>query len=354
VPSRVDGPFQTATGVRYKAVVTIGSGRGAPRLTRTVRTPQAASEALRHLERVATGDHTVAEVMAGYLAHLASRGETASVTLERYRQVCVTLAKTPIWERPTARLRPQEIEVAIMSTSGRQTTQALRWRVLRAGLRWGARCWKTSDPTPNVTPPRAGRVERPVLDGAELGALIASIPPNSALLDPFVLLAVVTGKRRNEVLALRVRDVDGDKVSIGESLEWIAGQDWRVKETKTGSVGEVQLPAFAAERVREIMRARFNRPDAFLCSQDGGLTPLDPKAVSLAFRAHADSRGLERLRVEDLRQFATVRITSGVPLGAVEDALRHATPRTTRRASIRRAWRACRSVVARVPISKGK
>jgi len=330
---------QTAAGVRYKAVVTIGSGRGAERITKTERTEAAAQLALEHLLLVAAGkaprhDHTVGEVMDGWLEHLDATRQAAPATLARYRQVCATLGATPLWRKRVSRLRPDEIEATLAAGAGGDETKRLRWRVLHAGLRWGARCWHTADPTPGVRPPRGGRTERPTLDGAGLRALIDSIPADSALLDPFVLLAATTGKRRNEVLALRVKDVDCETgtVRIGGSLEWLPGRPWRIKQTKTGATGTVQLPPSALVRVRQLVRERFNRQDAFLCSADGGRTPRCPRDVSLAFRAHADSLGLASLRVHDLRHsFATVLHGAGVDLRTIQDALSHTDIRTTAR-----------------------
>lgn len=335
MPSRIDR-LETAAGVRYKAIVTIGSGRGAARMTRTEKTEAAAQRAVAHLERVAAGevprrDRTVAEVMDGWLEHLEKRGETAPATLARYRQVMASLSTTTIWRRHLAQLQADDIEAAIAGGIGGAETKRLRWRVLRAGIRWGARCWQTADPTPQVRAPKASRPQRVTLDGAGVRALIESVHAN-ALLDPFVLLAATTGKRRNEVLALRVCDVDGDVLHVTRSLEWIDGQPWRLKETKTGQTGDVQMPPLAAERVRVLTKARFHNPNAYLCSLDGGRTPLNPRDVSLAFRAHCDRLGLEDLRVHDLRHsFATILHDSGVSLRDIQAALTHADSRTTMR-----------------------
>jgi integrase len=304
MPSRID-IRETPRGTRYKAVVTVGSGRGAPRLTRTEHTYEMAQRAVRHLEQVAAGeaprhDHTVGEVMDGWLAHLERTRQVAPTTLARYRQVCATLSGTRIWRERLAALRPDEIEAALSLGPGSAETKRLRWRVLRAGLRWGARCWHTADPTAGVTMAEARPVKRPRLTPYGLRVLLASVagrPP----LDPFVLLAACTGRRRNEVLALRVRDIDGDVVRVGRRLEWLPGRAWRIRPAGARP-SYVRVPSFAAGRLQELVRARSSRPDAFLCSSDGGRTPLSPRDVSLAFRIHADRFGLAGLRVEDLRR----------------------------------------------------
>jgi|GEM_PF-6444553 len=337
MPSHIE-TRDTPAGRRYKAVVTIGSGRGAQRITRTERTREAAERAIDRLEKVASGgapkhDLTVGEVMGRWLSHLERTGQVAPATLTRYRQVCATLGEARIWKRRLATLRPDEIESAISAGPGGIETKRLRWRVLRAGLRWGARCYRTTDPTPNVRPPRSERTKRTTLDGAGLAALIESTAGNP-ILDPFVLLAAVTGKRRNEVLGLRVEDLDLDtlRLSITKSLEWIDGRPWRLKDTKTGADGHAMVPDFALERLQHLVRDRFHRPDAFLCSLDGGRSPLCPRDVSLAFRRHADALGLDDLRVHDLRHsFATVLAESGVPLKTIQEALSHADARTTMR-----------------------
>lgn len=331
-------PLDTRAGRRYKAVVSIGSGRGAKRLTRTERTYAAAERALARLEAVACGeaprrDYTIGEIMAGWLDHLDATHQVEPQTLARYRQIVAHFAGTSLNRARVSAVSTAEIERVLANGPGGDETKRLRWRVLRAGLRWGSRSWHTLDPTPGVRPPRAARTRRAVLDGDGLRALIENCAVDS-LLDPFVTLAVVTGKRRNEVLGLRVGDIDPvtGAVRVDHALEWLPGRPWRLKRTKTGEQGVVHLPAFVLEEIRDLCRARFNRPDAFLCSLDGGRNPLDPREVSLAFRKRADALGLPDLRVHDLRHsFATILTDAGLSQRHVQHALDHADIRTTAR-----------------------
>lgn len=69
-----------------------------------------------------------------------------------------------------------------------------------------------------------------------------------------VLLAIATGMRRGEILALRWSDIDLDSpravVSVTRSLEGI-GRDLRFKETKSRSgVRQIPLPQFWIETLR--------------------------------------------------------------------------------------------------------
>lgn len=77
------------------------------------------------------------------------------------------------------------------------------------------------------------------------------------------LIALATGARRGEVLALRWRnvDLDGGTVRIVESLEQ-TGAGLRFKSPKTDRARAVTLPAFAVEELRRLKR---EQAESLLC-----------------------------------------------------------------------------------------
>jgi integrase len=77
-----------------------------------------------------------------------------------------------------------------------------------------------------------------VLNEAEIGKLVAAAKESSSdLLYPAVVLAVTTGLRRGELLALKWEDIDWDAktLTVRRSLEQTAGAPLRLKEPKTRS-----------------------------------------------------------------------------------------------------------------------
>ena len=97
-----------------------------------------------------------------------------------------------------------------------------------------------------VTPPRAAPVELEILDPAQVTALLQKLEGQG--LYPLTVLALATGMRRGELLALRWCDVDLDKamLRVARSLEQTIKGGLRFKDPKTRhSRRSITLPATA-------------------------------------------------------------------------------------------------------------
>lgn len=175
--------------------------------------------------------------------------------------------------------------------------QAVRWRVLH------------SNPCDHADPPRPAHREMRIIDEAGAGALLSALD-GSPLQIP-VLLALTTGMRRGEILALRWQDLDLDRgaLSINRTLEETE-TDLAVKEPKTErSRRTIALPGLAVEALRRHRAQQAEQRlkagpayaadrDLVCCRADGEL--LSPRSVSKAFAKLARKRGL-KLRFHDLR-----------------------------------------------------
>ena len=116
---------------------------------------------------------------------------------------------------------------------------AVRWKLL------------VRNPADAVEPPKVERREMQVLDEHQTKRLLAVVR-GTRLYIP-VLLAVTTGLRRGEILALRWQDVDLDRgtLAVRRSLEQTRGGN-RFKEPKTKRAGRVvSLPALTIEALRK-------------------------------------------------------------------------------------------------------
>jgi integrase len=161
-----------------------------------------------------------------------------------------------------------------------------------------------------------------------------------------VVLALATGARRGEILALRWRHIDLDRgvVTIAQSLEETRGGVLRFKAPKTDRARSVPLPAFAVvelrrhkiEQAEELLALGIRQDDnTLLCrradpfNRDGRLDPV------AAMNGHAVGREYRRVfrglkldipyvRFHDLRHsHATQLLIAGVHAKVVQERLGH-------------------------------
>jgi integrase len=200
---------------------------------------------------------------------------------------------------------------------------------------------------------RDGRLERNVADGVRAPRLavrkVEGLSPDQARailaafeghwLEPLVIVAIGTGMRLGELLALRWQDVHDGRIRVSGSLRTVA-EDGRYKlersEPKTSrSVRTLEPAPFvfdALERQRRSQRVLSEYVFAVQLHerpQKGGRlgqegAALDPKNVTRAFQRRLRAAGLPPMRFHDLRHaYATLSLVAGVPLRVVQEALGH-------------------------------
>ena len=155
-----------------------------------------------------------------------------------------------------------------------------------------------------------------------------------------VLVALATGMRRGEVLALRWKHVDLDRgtLRVMQSLEQTKN-GLRFKDTKTSKVRAIVLPAYAVEELRRLKRQQAEEllalgvgqtGDTLVCCRADG-EPLQPRSLTHQFaKLGKDMKGLPRLRFHDLRHtHATQLLSDGVHPKVAQERLGHSTSTTT-------------------------
>jgi integrase len=155
-----------------------------------------------------------------------------------------------------------------------------------------------------------------------------------------VLIALATGMRRGEILALRWRNTDLDRGSIRvvESLEQTKA-GLRFKQPKTGKARAITLPAFAADELRrrkreqaeELLRLGVRQDgDTLVCARADG-TPMLPTSLTHEFmKATARGKEIPRVRFHDLRHtHATQLLLAGVHPKIAQERLGHSTVTVT-------------------------
>jgi len=199
--------------------------------------------------------------------------------------------------------------------------RAVRWQLL------------VTNPVDRVEPPRPRRKEVNAPDESQAARLLA-MAEGTPLYIPAVL-AVCTGARRGEILAIRWSDLDLETgvLMVRRSLQQTP-EGLSFKEPKNGRVRRIDLPALAVEALKlhrgeerkqkELLGESYQDLDLVCCHEDGSL--WRPESFSPAFSKFARLIGLKSLRYHDLRHgHASQLLKAGIHVKAISERLGHAT-----------------------------
>ncbi len=285
---------------------------------------------------------TVAEYLDGWLDDVAPATAGAK-SLERYRSL-VRLQIVPyLGHIQLQKLRPADIAAwhqALGHTALSIKSIRHAHGVLRAALGHAAKIEVVErNVAAIITPPTAARAEVEILNAEQIAGVLAKLKSHSIF--PIVCLALGTGGRRGELMALRWSDLDLEAATmkIERSLEQVKGSIC-VKAPKTAAGRRtVSLPAFAVEALRDHRRQALELRFAV----GAGALPADapvfgdiegswpsPHVITLRWRAAVTRLGLPRVTFHALRHsHASALIAAGMDVVSVSKRLGHASPALT-------------------------
>jgi len=198
--------------------------------------------------------------------------------------------------------------------------QAMKWQML------------THNPSDAVQPPKPKHKEMAALDESQVAELLEHFRDSRLYLP--VLIAVTTGLRRGEVLAIKWQNVDlgTSRLFVRASLEQTK-EALRFKKPKTRkSERTVILPAFTVEALQAHRKAQAEYrlklgPDYqdfdLVCPREDG-SPWPPDSLSTLFAARIKKAPVPKIRLHDLRHtHATQLLKQGVHPKIVSERLGH-------------------------------
>lgn len=309
---------------------------------------QAQNECARLINELTQGTYveptkqTTAEFLDEWLAFI--KPSVAPKTHERYTEICRKGIAPLIGETVLAKLKTDRIDAAFSRalTEPRKngekplaprTVHHYR-RVLIKALSQAV-IWDrlAKNPAQATTPPRVERKQVLAYDAQQTVQLLDAFRPTRMFIP--VLLAVMCGLRRGEILALRWRHIElGDnlrRLSVIESAEQTK-EGVRYKEPKSGrartvSLSSTVLSELKAHRVRqaeEQLRLGI-RPsdDSFVVAQVDG-SPLQPRSLTHEWVRLITKTALPRIRFHDLRHtHASQLLSAGVHPKIASERLGH-------------------------------
>jgi integrase len=264
-------------------------------------------------------------------------------TAERYRDALAHVHRH-LGERPLQKLRPADVAAlyATLSRSGLAArTVQLVHRVLHRAL-GQAKTWQVirDNVAEIIKPPPAPDQEKSILQPDRARELLDRL--NGHQLYLLAALALATGARRNELLALRWQDVDLDagRLRIETALEQTRAHGIRVKAPKTRKGRRtISLPAHAVADLRAHWRAQQEQRLALgigkspadspvLATFDG--KPQSPGAITKAWSRAMDAIGMPDAGLHSLRHtHVSMLLASGMDILTISRRIGHASVKVT-------------------------
>jgi integrase len=293
----------------------------------------------------------VAEHVRNRVAQWRAAGIISVKTAERYEELVeYQLARFPIGSRPLQKLTAADVEAwhgalrikgRLDGTGGLSSrtighAHKLLGKALREGVRHGLVLKNVAS---EERPPKVNAKKMEILSPEQVRELPTKLAGRPTYAP--VMVALLTGVRRGELLALSWSNVDFERktLSIQEALEETVQHGVRRKTTKTKSgQREIALPDLVVETLREHRRQQLELRFALglgklpaetlvFSTPEGG--PLTPNTFSSTWARTAAELGLNTSFHALRHTHASMLIAAGVPITEIAHRLGHSSPSVT-------------------------
>jgi integrase len=309
---------------------------------------QAQAEAARIIASSTTGQYvdtskeTVRQFAERWLRDWAD-GNTSNKTYTRYEQllrrhVCARLGDLPLQKLKAVHL--QELYTAMgragLADRTRLHAHRVMHRMLRHATQWGV---VHQNVAVLVDAPAVAGKEVEILTAAEVQAVLQKLRKRSIYI--LAVVALATGMRRSELLALRWQDVDldGAKLRVERSLEQTkrGGLVFKAPKTRNGR-RTITLPPSTVIELRAHWKAQQERrlalgmgkapADSLVFATWDGST-RSPNAVTKEWSLAMRSIGLKATLHSLRHTHASTLIASGLDVLTISRRLGHGSPAIT-------------------------
>ena len=203
-------------------------------------------------------------------------------------------------------------------------------KALDTAVRWNLLARNVCDV---VSPPREEKREMQTLTVEQAHKLLALVREHR--LEMLLTMALVTGMRRGELLALRWSrvDLEGQSVHVSRTVGYVTGYGYVEAEPKT-TAGKrvVMLPSFVVDMLRQHraqqqearlrVGSAWEDRDLVFVNRRGGY--LNPAYLLVVFKKVLAQAGLPHMRFHDLRHSAaTILLSMNVHPKIVQEILGH-------------------------------
>lgn len=197
------------------------------------------------------------------------------------------------------------------------------------------------NPASKIQPPKVDKKEISFYDEEETMNLLKAIENEPIRYKTMVFIAIYTGMRRGEILALEWSDIDFERklISVNKSVVYVSGKGRIEKGTKT--VRSQRIIAMTDTLIeilkkyqiwqnknKEVLGSKWQQSDLIFTRDDG--QPLHPDTITNWFVKFIKKHNLSHITFHGLRHTsATLLLSSGVDIETVSRILGHSTSITT-------------------------
>ncbi len=207
---------------------------------------------------------------------------------------------------------------------------------LNSALKYGL---VASNPDSVTDPPKPKKKEMDYLNQDEIKQFLSVAKEKHERYYPLFYLAIVTGMRQGELLALKWKNVDLDRgvIEVVANLRRIPGGGLEIGKPKTKTsirsitIGSESVQVLKDHQNRideEKQKESWKENDLVFPSTLG--TAIDPSNILKRFRKALKDAGLRKIRFHDLRHTsASLMLNNGVDVFVASRRLGHAKPSIT-------------------------